>query len=230
MFPVLKSKRRGLAALLGLALLIGAGVYTAGGQFDPPAGSDWVSASIADLQRRLDQSANPAEQALLREKLNRLEPIQQTRQQAADVQALPPQIEDVCANLSQQVETPAPREEGLIVLAERDYEDLDLLAENGWQGWVNGSWVRVFAGQSFFGGSGRLLIFTENAPLHSIDLPAAAPLRIESASGSRLTLSDAQGVQYFFDAAARQFLSAPDEIVPSLPPLPTFTPQPGFCP
>ncbi len=227
MFPIFKNKRRALAVLIGLALLITAGVLTAGGQFDPPAGDDWISASVADLQHRLDQSTNPAEQDLLQDKLNRLNHIQQTRQEAG-VQSLPPQPEELCPALSQAVETPAQREEGVLLLEEHDYEDLDLMADNGWQGWVNGNWVRVLAGRSPATAGGKLLVFTENVGFQGFDLPA--PLRIESASGSRLVLSDADGAAYYFDVAARQFLAAPDEIVPTLPPLPTFTPQPSRCP
>lgn len=234
MFPIFKDKRRALAVLIGLALLITAGVLTAGGQFDPPAGDDWISASVADLQLRLDQSTNPAEQDLLQDKLNRLNHIQQARQEAG-IQSLPPQPEELCPALPQAVETPAQREEGILLLEEHDYEDLDLMADNGWQGWVtppqggvNGNWVRVLAGRSLATSGGKLLVFTENVGFQGFDLPA--PLRIESASGSRLVLRDADGAAYFFDVAARQFLAAPDEIVAPLSPLPTFTPEPSLCP
>ncbi len=231
MFPVLKHKWRGLAALIGLALLISAGILTAGGQFDPSTGSDWVSVSIADLQHRLNASNNPIEQALLSDKINRLNHIQQARQQAG-IQALPPQAEaeDICSALAQSLETPTTRQEGILVLEEHDFEDVGLIADNGWQGWVDDNWVRVLAGRSISNNGGLLLIFTENAAFQSVHLTAAAPLRIEDANGSRLTLRDRDGAAYFFDVAARQFLNSPDEVAPSLPPLPTFTPQPNFCP
>ncbi len=218
---------------LGVIFLIGGGILSARGQFNPPpgeSGEGWMAALIDQLSQREQQAVNPTEQALLQDKLNRLQQVEAARQ-SAGLLAQPTLTLGVCP-------PPEPTlsiedlPQGLLDLEESDYRELDLMAVNGWRGQVNGNWITALAGwQVSNPAQGILALFTFNAPLQVEAAPAqGGALRIASAEGYRLTLLDDQGRVYFYDLAARRWLNSADEIVPTLPPVPTFTPAWAPCP
>ncbi|GAP09423.1 hypothetical protein BECAL_00567 [Bellilinea caldifistulae] len=223
-----------LAALLGALLLVGGSILSARGQFNPQqgdSGGGWLTTLLEQISERSQSAVNPAEQALLEEKLNRLQQIQEARQ-SAGLLAAPTLTLGVCPPPES---TPATVEqpEGIFELEDQgDYEDLDFMAVNGWSGSVNGNFVTVMAGRRFSEPAGGMLVlFTVNAPIQKEPAPVPSSLlRIMAADSYRLTLADEQGRVFYFDVAARRWLTAPDEVVPTLPPIPTFTPQAVPCP
>lgn len=224
-----------LSLIVGLILLVGGGILSAGGQFDPQqgeGGGNWLTVLLEQIDQRSQNAANPTEQALLDDKRNRLQQVQQARQEAG-LLAAPTLTLGVCPPPEPTIST-AALPQGIFELEDRgDYEDLDFMALNGWRGVVNGNEVTVMAGWQFSNpAQGKLVLFTLRAPMQEVLAPAQnGGLRISAAAGYRLTLTDEQGGVYYFDVAARRWLSSPDEIVPTLPPIPTFTPQPGLpCP
>jgi len=223
-----------LAVVTAAVVLLASGILSAGGQFDPQqgqGGGDWLTLLLEQIGERSRSAVNPTEQALLEDKRSRLEQVQQARQEAA-LQAVPTLTLGVCPPPDVQTVDDLPQ--GIFELdGEGDYEDLDFMAVNGWRGSVNGNFVTVMAGRQFSNAAqGMLVLFTVKAPLQAETAPAqGGRLRITAAEGYRLTLTDEQGGVYYYDVAARRWLSSPDEIVPTLPPIPTFTPQAGLpCP
>jgi hypothetical protein len=223
-----------LAALLGALLLVGGGFLSARGQFNPQQGDSsggWLTTLLEQIGERSQSAVNPAEQALLEEKLNRLQQIQEARQSPA-LLAAPTLTLGVCPPPESNPAT-AGQPEGIFELEDQgDYEDLDFMAINGWRGWVNGNWVTVMAGWRISDpNQGMLVLFAVHAPYQEeASARQGGALRITAADGYRLTLTDEQGSPLYFDVAARRWLSSPDEILPTLPPIPTFTPQAVPCP
>ncbi|MEW6505564.1 MAG: hypothetical protein AB1457_16520 [Chloroflexota bacterium] len=224
-----------LAALLGALLLVGGGILSVRGQFNPQqgdAGGDWLTTLLEQINERSQQAVNPTEQALLEEKRSRLQQVQEARQQVG-VLTVPTLTLGVCPS-PEATPSIAELPQGIFELdGEGDYEDLDFMAVNGWRGSVNGNWVTVLAGRQFSDrNQGKLVLFTLNAPMQEeVTIGKGGALRITAAEGQRLTLTDEEGSVLYFDVAARRWLSSPDEIVPTLPPLATYTPQTGWpCP
>lgn len=232
MKPPMRKTILWLTALAGALLLVGGGILSVSGQSNPPQkDGDWLSALLAQIEERSQTAVNPTEQALLEDKRSRLEQVQQARQEplllAAPTLTLgvcpPPEASTAADDLPQ----------GVFELdGEGDFQEMDFMALNGWRGWVNGNQVTALAGWRFSNpGEGLLVVFTVNAPFQVESAPqAGGTLRILSADGNRLTLSDEQGRLYYYDLAARRWLSRADEVVPTLPPLPTFTPADVPCP
>ena len=232
MKPPMRKTILWLAALTAALLLAGGGILSAGGQFTPPQNDDsWLSALLEQIDERSRSAANPAEKALLEDKRNRLEQVQQARQESI-LLAAPTLTLGVCPPPEAAVSA-EELPQGIFKLdGEGDYQELDFLAVNGWRGRVNGNMVTALAGWRFSNpAEGLLVIFTVNAPFQ--EQPAPQPggaLRILTAEGYRLTLSNEQGSLYYYDLAARRWLTRADEVVPTLPPLPTHTPAAVPCP
>lgn len=224
-----------LAALFGALLLVGGGILSARGQFNPQpseSAGDWIASLLEQINERSRNASNPAEQALLEDKRSRLQQVQEARQEAG-LLTVPTLTLGVCPPPEPTVSIMALPQGIFEMDGEGDYEDLDFMALNGWRGAVNGNWVTVMAGRQFSDPSrGKLALFTVNAPLQMEAAPVPrGSLRITAADGYRLTLTDEQGGVIYYDVAARRWLTSPDEAAPTLPPIPTFTPVAGLpCP
>ena len=232
MKPPMRKTILWLAALTGALLLVGGGILSVSGQSNPPQNEGgWLSALLEEVDERLRSAANPTEQALLEDKRSRLEQVQQARQESI-LLAAPTLTLGVCPP-PEPTPNPDDLPQGIFELdGEGDYQDIDLMAVNGWRGQVNGNAVTALAGWRFSNpAEGLLVVFTVNAPFQEEPAPRqGGALRILSADGNRLTLSDEQGSLYYYDLAARRWLSRADEVVPTLPPLPTYTPAAVPCP
>lgn len=232
MKPPMRKTILWLAVLTGALLLAGGGILSARGQFNPPQNDgSWLSALLEQIDERSRSAANPAEQALLEDKRSRLEQVQQARQESI-LLAAPTLTLGVCPP-SEAAVNAEELPQGIFELdGEGDYQELDFMAVNGWRGRVNGNLVTALAGWRFSNpAEGLLVIFTVNAPFQEQPAPhQGGALRILTAQGHRLTLSDEQGILYYYDLAARRWLTRADEVVPTLPPLPTYTPAAVPCP
>ena len=195
-----------------------------------PSGPAWVESNAHALEATLAVSTNPTEEAFIQSKLDQLRRIQATS--GGSLQNVPDKPADACAIRPTEMPTPE-RTPGVEQFPAETYEDLQGRMTSRWQGEINGQWVTVFAGTQLIDPpQPAVWVFVENTDDRGI-YPAAqanATLQIVSADGARLTLRDTAGTTFYFDVAARAYLSSPDEILPTLAPLPTNTPEPEICP
>jgi hypothetical protein len=227
------SKRSNLivlaGALIALAalttfLLIG---YSADG-----GGPAWVEQNIDEYRATLAVSTDPTQQAFLQDKLSRMESIQQNRLQA--LRNAPPKPEDPCALRP----TPAPTQfvahvAGVSAVDKAPINPEEFTPSNQWQGEWAGLWVRVYAGvRADDLEQGVIWVVVDNTgDFGSYASPTrGGMLSITAENGLILTLQDKAGAIIYFDVASRQYLTALNEVVPTLVPLPTFTPDMGLCP
>jgi hypothetical protein len=195
-----------------------------------PAGPAWVENNAQALEATLAISTNPTEQAFIQSKLDQLRRIQATS--AGSLQNVPEKPAEACEVRPTELPTPQ-RTPGVEQFPAELYEDLQGRLNSRWQGEVNGQWVTVMAGiQLTDPPQPAVWVFVENSDDRGIyPAPeASSALQIVSADGARLTLQDAAGTTFYFDLAARAYLSSQDEILPTLAPLPTNTPAPEICP
>jgi len=195
-----------------------------------PAGPAWVENNAQALEATLAVSTNPTEEAFIQSKLDQLRRIQATS--GGSLQNAPEKPLDACALRPTALPTPE-KTPGVEAFTPELYEDLQGKMNSRWLGEVNGQWVTVMAGvQLAEPPEPAVWVFVENTDDRSIyPAPdASETLQIVSANGVRLTLQDAAGTVFYFDAAARAYLSSPAEILPTLAPLPTNTPAPEICP
>src|SRR3990172_1254214 len=191
-----------------------------------PAGPAWVENNAQALEATLAVSTNPTEEAFIQSKLDQLRRIQATS--GGSLQNVPDKPADACAFRPTALPTPE-RTPGVEIFIPELYEDLQGKMNSRWQGQVNGQWVAVLAGiQLVDPPQPAVWVFVENTDDRAIYSAAQADttLQIVSADGARLTLRDTAGTTFYFDVAARAYLSSPDEILPTLAPLPTNTPEP----
>ena len=196
-----------------------------------PAGPAWVENNAQALESTLAVSTNPTEEAFIQSKLDQLRRIQATS--GSSLQNVPEKPADSCALRPTELPTPI-RTAGLKQLQpDQHYQEFNATITSRWQGEINSQWVTVLAGIQLVDlPQPAVWVFVENTDDRGI-YPAAqanATLQIVSADGARLTLKDAAGTTFYFDVAARAYLSSPDEILPTLAPLPTNTPEPEICP
>jgi len=197
-----------------------------------PAGQVWVQANIAEYRQTLAVSINPTQQALLQSKLERMERIDNNRVQGLlNVQSKPA---DICAAAPpRKIEIAAVRVEGIQDVDSAPISPEEFSPTNLWQGWLSAGWVQVYAGGDAENSNlGILWVIVENsADFGMYPAPGqGGALRIIQAQGARLTLENEAGQRLYFDLAARSYLSSADELVPTLVPLPTFSPAPELCP
>ncbi|HEY4694063.1 MAG TPA: hypothetical protein VIH16_11550 [Bellilinea sp.] len=195
-----------------------------------PAGPTWVENNAQALEATLAVSTNPTEEAFIQSKLDQLRRIQATS--GGSLQNVPDKPADACAIRPTEMPTPE-RTPGVEQFPAETYEDLQGRMTSRWQGEINGQWVTVFAGTQLIDPpQPAVWVFVENTDDRAIYSAAQADttLQIVSADGARLTLRDTAGTTFYFDVAARAYLSSPDEILPTLAPLPTNTPEPEICP
>ncbi|MFA5835321.1 MAG: hypothetical protein WC837_00055 [Bellilinea sp.] len=199
-------------------------------QPSPAAGPAWVENNIQALQATLAISTNPTEEAFIQGKLDLLKRIQATS--AGTLQNVPEKPADACDFRPTELPTPQ-RTPGVEQFTPELYEDLQGKLNSRWQAEVNGQWVTVLAGTLYTEPpQAALWVFVENTADDGV-LPApqaAGMLQIISANQARLTLRDEVGTTFYFDVAGRAFVSSPDEIVPTLAPLPTHTSTAEICP
>jgi hypothetical protein len=117
-------------------------------------------------------------------------------------------------------------------------EKLGMDAENGWSGWLDGSKVAVYAG-SYGDPSQGVLEVLISAP-HGFDGRFLTParhgaVRVIGEQHNRLILQTKDGTLFYFDLAARRYVSSmtevaltatPASIYPPVTPSPTFHPYP----
>lgn len=219
-----------LFALSGVILLAVMIKLLTGTPSEPAAaGPAWVESSIQQLEATLAVSSNPTEEAFIQGKLQQLRNIQAGSLQAQ--QNAPEKPAEKCALRP----TPRPTTEpvsGLEQFQPELYEQYNLFINSRWLGEINGQWVTVFAGLSGEDPQqGVLLVLVQNTADRGLyPAPqAGGALTIQSVDGTRLTVVDESGIELIFDAAARAYLSSPDEIQPTLAPQPTFTPTVDIC-
>lgn len=220
-----------LFAVIGVVLLAVMIKILTGPQAEPAAaGPAWVENNIRQLETSLVAAANPTEEAFIQGKLEQLRNIQANSLQAQ--QNAPEKPADICALRP----TPLPAAEripGVDQFEPELFEQFNLIINSRWQGEVNGQWMAILAGISGEEPQqGVLLVLVQNTDDRAL-IPAPQPggaLQIQAADEARLTLIDDNGTQHLFDAAARAFLNSPDEILPTLAPLPTYTPTVDICP
>lgn len=195
-----------------------------------PAGPAWVESNAQALEATLAISTNPTEQAFIQSKLDQLRRIQVTS--AGSLQNVPEKPAEACdlrpTELPTQERTP-----GVEQFSPELYEDLQGRLNSRWQGEVNSQWLTVMAGvQLTDPPQASVWVFVENTDDRGVyPAPDAdGALQIMSADQTRLTLQDAAGTLFYFDVSARAYLTSPDEILPTLAPLPTNTPAPEICP
>jgi len=195
-----------------------------------PAGPVWVEGNAHALEATLAVSTNPTEEAFIQSKLDQLRRIQATS--AGSLQNVPDKPKDACALRPTEL-PPVDPTPGVVQFQSEIYDAAGAIYTSRWQGEVNSQWVTVLAGiQLVDPPHPAVWVFVENTDDRGI-YPAAqanTTLQIVTADGARLTLQDAAGTTFYFDVAARAYLSSPDEILPTLAPLPTNTPEPEICP
>ena len=198
-------------------------------QPEATAGPAWVERDIQALQTTLVVSTNPTEEAFIQGKLQQLQRIQSNSLQAQ--QHAPEKPADACALRPSLLPT-AERIAGMEQFEPELFEQFNAFFNSRWQGEVNGQWVTVLAGVSGEDAQqGLLWVIVANTDDRSA-YPAPQPggaLQIQSADQARLVVIDSSGAEYFFDVAARAYLSSRDETLPTLVPLPTHTPTPDLC-
>jgi len=194
------------------------------------AGPAWVESNVQALQSTLAVSTNPTEQAFIQGKLDQLRRIQSNALQGQE--NAPEKPDDGCALRPTPLPT-AERISGIDQFESEFFEQFNAFFNSRWQGEVNGQWMTVLAGSAKDDRQqGMLWVAAENTDDRS---PFLAPqpggaLQIQSADGTRLTLTDESGDEVVFDVAARAFLTSPDEVLPTAEPMPTHTPTPAICP
>jgi len=195
-----------------------------------PAGPAWVENNAQALEATLAVSTNPTEQTFIQSKLDQLRRIQATS--GGSLQNAPEKPAEACDLRPTELPTPE-RTPGMEQFPAELYEDLQGRLNSRWRGEVNGQWVTVMAGTQLIDPpQPAVWVFVENTDDRGVypALEASGTLQIVSADGARLTLQDAAGTVFYFDHAARAYLNSPDEILPTLAPLPTNTPTPEICP
>jgi len=218
-----------LAAVILLAVMVKL-LSTPPAAAPAPAGPAWVENNAQALEATLVVSTNPTEQAFIQSKLDQLRRIQATS--AGSLQNVPEKPAEACGLRPTELPTPV-RTPGVEQFPAELYEDLQGRLNSRWQGKVNGQWVTVMAGiQLADPPQPAVWVFVENTDDRGIypAQDAIGTLQIESADEVRLTLQDATGTIFYFDLAARSYLSSPDEFLPTLAPMPTNTPAPEICP
>ncbi len=219
----------GLLVLVVLAMSV---FFLSGSPFDAAAsGPAWLDQSIQEMELRLQAAVNPTERALLDDKLQRLRQLESNRLMGGV--STPTVVADPC--LLRPTTEPAAetaRIQGAVQVDLDRYEDLGLLSTSRWEQDSPEGWLAVLVGALIEDPEqGIVILFRENAPYETYPAPApGGALRILEAQSERLTLEDETGALIYFDVPARQFLSDPSQVVPSLVPQPTFTPAPPLCP
>lgn len=218
-----------LAAVILLAVMVKI-LSTPPAAAPAPAGPAWVENNAQALEATLAISANPTEQAFIQSKLDQLRRIQAAT--GGSLQNAPEKPAEACAARPTELPTPE-RTPGVEQFPAELYEDLQGKLNSRWQGEVNGQWVTVMAGTQLADPpQAAVWVFVENTDDRGVySAPdAEGALQIASADGARLTLQDAAGTAFYFDVAARAYLTSPEEILPTLAPVPTNTPAPEICP
>ena len=195
-----------------------------------PAGPGWVENNAQALEATLSVSTNPTEQAFIQGKLDQLRRIQATS--AGSLQNVPEKPAEACVLRPTELPTPE-RISGVEQFPAELYEDLQGKLNSRWQGEINGQWVTVMAGTQLTDPPhAAVWVFAENTDERGIypASDASGSLQIVTADQARLTLQDALARLFYFDVAARAYLSSPDEVLPTVAPLPTNTPAPEICP
>lgn len=200
---------------------------------EPPApGQAWVNENLQEYRQTLAADPSEPQKELLEQKVNQLAYMQEQQQAGAANPA--PKNADPCAFLpTAEPQVPAAQVEGIFGDLAAPLSPDDFTLSNAWQGWVGESWVQVFAGvQTADPQQGELWLRVLNSAdaAHLSGPAGSGALTILSAQGSRLTLESAAGETLYFDAAARSFLSDPQESLPAVEPQPTFTPTSALCP
>jgi hypothetical protein len=186
------------------------------------------------LEERLAREGDPTVQALLQGKLDILQ------NEAAGPEGLdgkaPAEADmaGLCASLPEGMQAAAATPPAGIFPAEGDLlPGSGLRPLNVWQGGWDGQWASVVAAESLEQpGSGALVVrYLNRAGGGVFSAPeGSGVLRIASADGARLTLTNEAGQAYYFDVPAEQWVESADAVVEPLPPQPTFTPPAPICP
>jgi hypothetical protein len=98
--------------------------------------------------------------------------------------------------------------EGIFADSEAPAPSSVFLGTNRWVGTVAGRSVAVYAGRAGDNlATGRLMVVNAASDMsvdssRFVDLPGSGQLRITSASGSTLTIVDAQGAEHMFDVSS----------------------------
>ncbi|HNT53175.1 MAG TPA: hypothetical protein PKG95_00590 [Anaerolineaceae bacterium] len=187
---------------------------------------------LATLQVQRAAAVDPTAQALLDVKIAA---IQAGIDQRSDLNNAPTKPADPCSG--RPTALPAgtewePHQGGIIFAGSGPFHAEDVLVNNLWTDWINGWWTQVFAGASGTDADQGLVVVLVAGQSESRHLAPAGSgsLTITAANGHRLTLQSASGETLYFDAAARQFATSLNQALPTLIPLPTFTPTPPLCP
>lgn len=227
------SKRSTIIVLGGLLLALGALIaILLVVKSEDGGGPSWVEKNIHEYRATLSVSTNPTEQAFLQDKLARMERIEQNRLQA--MRNAPTKPADPCALRP----TPEPtkfidRTAGISPVSEVSINPEEFTPSNQWQGEWAGLWVRAYAGrQAQDPQQGEIWVLVDyTSDFGSYPAPTrGGRLIIIAANGLVFTLQDESGALHYFDVASRNYLSSPEEILPTLIPQPTFTPDTGICP
>lgn len=195
-----------------------------------PTGSAVLNANAQALKATLAVSTNPTEQAFINSKLELLNNMQANSLQG---QVNPAEkSSSVCA--FEPTSLPAVGHSPGIEQLQPDvlYQEFDADVFSRWHGEINGQWATVMAGARLTDPpQPTLWVFIENTADSGIypAVNASGALHILSADQSRLTLRDDAGATFYFDAAARAYLTDPGAILPTLAPQPTFTPEAAVC-
>lgn len=101
--------------------------------------------------------------------------------------------------------------------------------ENAWFGIVNGNLVTVFAGAPNTDQQQGMLKVSLILPNREFQgefttVEKHGALEVVSEQNNRLTLVSTDGTTFYFDLPAMRFVSSPTEVVPTMTPLPTYTP------
>jgi len=160
-------------------------------------------ALLAQYEATLAVMPSSDQRAFLAEKIAPLQTQEAARQQAlnqprptkpADSNALRPQ-----EPLAAQATLPEP---GIFEGAPAPVSPDDFTTQNGWQGEVDGQWVRVFAGaRTYQPEQGALIVLPEGAAKEEwVEGPAGAgALRVVAEQGLTLLVEAADGTRLVFD-------------------------------
>jgi hypothetical protein len=138
--------------------------------------------------------------------------------------------------------TPIPQTP--IILATGIFEDepvkhsgklLGLDAQNGWSGFVDGYHLFIYAGALLSDPEQGAIVVVKTMPTGTsieqfVTSTQHGALRAVSEQSSRLTLIATDGVVFFFDLPARQFVASITEVAPSITPSQLITTGPTNVP
>jgi hypothetical protein len=126
-----------------------------------------------------------------------------------------------------QVPFPTGTREGEMV--KFSAEKMFLEALNGWDGYLNGISVVIYAGSETEEEEQGAIVILLRLPNRFFSEKVLTPtkhggVRVVAEQNNRLTLLAADGEIFYFDVPARRFVASLTEIVPTATPPPTYTP------